>query len=166
MKRTLCLLLVAIMLSTTLSVPAFATNSSGHETTVTYTVDTQYTVIIPESIDLNSCSSFEIQAHTLLDTGKHLYVRVDKDMSLVDGKLLLYKDGDENASTISCTLTTGVYGDFTYLTLEETDYTVAVFENANSKAIEYGGFYVGCSFSPQQEFGTYYGTLYFTFSVE
>ena len=166
MKRALCLLLIAVMLCTNLSIPAFASNLSGQEVQVTYTVDTEYTVIIPESIDLNACSSFEIQAHTLLDTGKHLYVRVDKDMSLVDGKLLLYKDGDENASTIRCTLTTGVYGDFTYLTLEETDYTVAVFENANSKAIEYGGFYVSYSISSQQEFGTYYGTLYFTFSVE
>lgn len=166
MKRALCLLLIAITLCTTLSVPAFAATPSGQETTVSYTVDTWYTVNIPESIDATSYPSVEITASSMLESGKHLYVRVDSDRSLVDGDLLLYKDGDINASTLKCSLRICSSSATEYFSLEETSFTVAVFECANAKAIEYGCIKFQTVLPANQEFGTYYGTLYFTFSVE
>lgn len=166
MKRTLCLLLVAIMLSSTLSVPAFATNSSGHETTVTYTVDTMYTVYIPEYINLSMTTEVDITANCLIESDKHLYVRINKDLTLVDGKFMLYKDGYKDASSVECTISVSSPVSNDIFTLEAANYTVAIFENAVSTPVEYGHMWFSPLLSPTQEFGVYHGTLYFTFSVE
>lgn len=166
MKRALCLLLIAITLCTTLSVPAFAATPTGQETTVTYTVDTSYRVTIPETIDLATASFVEISAECLLAADKHLYVRIDKDRSLIDGKLMLYKDGDANASTMQCRMSVKSIESGETFSLDDTDYTVAVFETAQLKAIEYGQIVFSYGIAGTQELGTYYGTLYFTFSVE
>lgn len=165
MKRAFCLLLVAAVLCTTLSVPAFAANASGQDVPISYTVETTYTVYIPETIDLNSTPFIEIEADSMLEPSRHLYVRIDES-SVFDTGVLLYKDGNEDASVLGCTILVGASGESEAFYLRDTDYTVAVFESGNRKAIEYGNIYLSLNIAGNQEFGTYYGTICFTFSVE
>lgn len=97
-KKTLATLLTLTML-TTAAVPVFAAGEAGNSTTLTYTVASDYQVVIPPDVPLSSENgtgdvTFQIN-NALIEFGKELNVSISESTNYADGKFHL-SDGHEN----------------------------------------------------------------------
>ena len=112
MKKLFTILLaVALMLS--LSVTAFAANTTGGSTEVSFNVDPTYTVIIPATVELNKVGADDAvtyendytitaQAGVRLKKGETIVVTVSSDyeMTTTEGATLAYTITKDNAALV------------------------------------------------------------------
>ena len=102
MKKLFALILAVVMIAT-MSVTAFAANTTGGSTEVKFTVDPTYTVTIPATVELNKVEdngtvtyendyTLTAQAGVRLKKGEYIEVTVasDFEMTTTEGATLAY----------------------------------------------------------------------------
>ena len=110
MKKLFALILTVAMLAT-MSITAFATNTTGGSTEVSFNVDPTYTITIPATVELNKVETegvvtyendYTITAEAGVRLKKNEYIEVtvasDYEMTTAEGATLAYtitKGGDE-----------------------------------------------------------------------
>ena len=112
MKKIFALIL-AIALMASLSVTAFAANTTGGSTEVSFNVDPTYTVIIPATVELNKVGADDAvtyendytitaQAGVRLKKGETIVVTVSSDyeMTTTEGATLEYTITKDNAALV------------------------------------------------------------------
>ena len=112
MKKIFALIL-AIALMASLSVTAFAANTTGGSTEVSFNVDPTYTVIIPATVELNKVGADDAvtyendytitaQAGVRLKKGETIVVTVSSDyeMTTTEGVTLEYTITKDNAALV------------------------------------------------------------------
>ena len=112
MKKIFALIL-AIALMASLSVTAFAANTTGGSTEVSFNVDPTYTVIIPATVELNKVDADDAvtyendytitaQAGVRLKKGEYIEVTVSSDyeMTTTEGATLAYTITKDNAALV------------------------------------------------------------------
>ena len=110
MKKLFALILAVVMIAT-MSVTAFAANTTGGSTEVKFNVDPTYTVTIPATVELNkvednSTVTYEndytltAEAGLRLKKGEYIEVAVlsDFEMTTTEGATLAYTITAENAA--------------------------------------------------------------------
>lgn len=168
MKKFLSLVL-AVVLSLSLSVPAFAANEDSFQTDITYTVQEPetctYTLEIPRSLPLGETFEGTIQIIPInveIPALKQVVVRISPS-TFNGSSFFLYKDKDqESEARISAHLSANKQ----YLSGGE---TIVTFENgAGGGSSTWGEVKVSATPSAYQNAapGTYTGSVYFLVSVE
>ena len=112
MKKIFALIL-AIALMATMSTTAFAANTTGGSTEVSFNVDPTYTVIIPATVELNKVGADDAvtyendytitaQAGVRLKKGETIVVTVSSDyeMTTTEGATLAYTITKDNAALV------------------------------------------------------------------
>ena len=112
MKKLFALVLTFVLMAT-LSVPAFAANTTGGSTQVSFNVDPTYTVIIPATVELNKVGADDAvtyendytitaQAGVRLKKGETIVVTVSSDyeMTTTEGATLAYTITKDNAALV------------------------------------------------------------------
>ena len=112
MKKLFALVLTFVLMAT-LSVPAFAANTTGGSTQVSFNVDPTYTVIIPATVELNKVGADDAvtyendytitaQAGVRLKKGETIVVTVsgDYEMTTTEGATLAYTITKDNAALV------------------------------------------------------------------
>lgn len=112
MKKLFALIL-AIALMATMSVTAFAANTTGGSTEVSFNVDPTYTVIIPATVELNKVGADDAvtyendytitaEAGVRLKKGETIVVTVSSDyeMTTTEGATLAYTITKDNAALV------------------------------------------------------------------
>ena len=112
MKKRFALIL-AVALMATLSTTAFAANTTGGSTEVSFNVDPTYTVIIPATVELNKVGADDAvtyendytitaQAGVRLKKGETIVVTVSSDyeMTTTEGATLAYTITKDNAALV------------------------------------------------------------------
>ena len=112
MKKLFALIL-AVALMATLSTTAFAANTTGGSTEVSFNVDPTYTVIIPATVELNKVGADDAvtyendytitaQAGVRLKKGETIVVTVSSDyeMTTTEGATLAYTITKDNAALV------------------------------------------------------------------
>ena len=120
MKKLFAILL-AVALMATMSITAFAANTTGGSTEVSFNVDPTYTVTIPATVELNKVEdngtvtyendyTIEAVAGVRLKKGEYIEVTVasDFEMTTTEGATLAYTITAENAAVA----TGGVVAEF------------------------------------------------------
>ena len=110
MKKLFALILTVCLLAT-MSVTAFAANSNGGSTEVSFNVDPTYTVTIPATVELNKVEdngtvtyendyTITAQAGVRLKKGEYIEVTIasDFEMTTTEGATLAYTITAENAA--------------------------------------------------------------------
>ncbi|MDD3926817.1 MAG: hypothetical protein PHT33_09185 [bacterium] len=171
-KRIFAFALAICLLCGTIPMSAYAASSTG-STTVYYTVDSSYEVVIPSTINLNEEDGFQFSATScVLPSGKVLYVAVDSAKTYTDGgvNFHLFNDkGTEDESRISCLLrVSSSEEDSSYTDVSGTvgaSQIVAVFGDGNLNPIlrGYMRFALSASNAPA---GTYTGQIYFNIYLD
>lgn len=144
MKKLITVLLALAMVAT-MSVTAFAANSTGGSTEVSFNVDPTYTVTIPATVELNKVDTEGVvtyendytltaQAGVRLKKGEYIEVTVasDFEMTTTEGAALAYAitaDGNAVANN-------GVVAEFATDKLEQTA-TIHIAANDPDYAGEY-----------------------------
>ena len=144
MKKLFALILTVAMLFS-LSVTAFATNTEGGSTEVSFNVDPTYTVTIPATVELerqedNGTVTYEndytltAQAGVRLKKGEYIEVTVasDFEMTTTEGATLAYTITAENAAVAN----NGVVAEFATDKAEQTA-TIHIAANDPDFAGEY-----------------------------
>ena len=144
MKKLFALIL-AVALMATMSVTAFAANTTGGSTEVSFNVDPTYTVTIPATVELerqedNGTVTYEndytltAQAGVRLKKGEYIEVTVasDFEMTTTEGAALAYTITAENAAVAN----NGVVADFA---TDKAEQTAAIHIAANDP--DYAGEY-------------------------
>ena len=128
MKKLFALIL-AVALMATMSVTAFAANTTGGSTEVTFNVDPTYTVTIPATVELNKVEdngvvtyendyTLTASAGVRLKKGEYIEVTVasDFEMTTTEGATLEYTITAENAAVAN----NGVVAEFATDKAEQT----------------------------------------------
>ena len=128
MKKLFAVILTVCLLAS-MSVTAFAANTTGGSTEVSFNVDPTYTVTIPATVELNKVEdngtvtyendyTLTAQAGVRLKKGEYIEVTVasDFEMTTTEGATLAYTITAENAAVA----TGGVVADFATDTAEQT----------------------------------------------
>ena len=144
MKKLFAVIL-AVALMATMSVTAFAANTTGGETEISFNVDPTYTVTIPATVELqkvedNGTVTYEndytitAQAGVRLKKGEHIEVTVasDFEMTTTEGATLNYTITAENAAVAN----NGVVAEFATDKAEQTA-TIHIAANDPDFAGEY-----------------------------
>lgn len=144
MRKLFALILTIAMLAT-MSVTAFAANTTGGSTEVSFNVDPTYTVTIPATVELerqedNGTVTYEndytltAQAGVRLKKGEYIEVTVasDFEMTTTEGATLEYTITAENAAVAN----NGVVADFATDKAEQTA-TIHIAANDPDFAGEY-----------------------------
>ena len=121
MKKLFAIILTVAMLAT-MSITAFATNTTGGSTEVSFNVDPTYTVTIPATVELNKVEdngtvtyendyTLTAQAGVRLKKGEYIEVTIASDyvMETPQGATLAYtvtKDGNALDNDVVATFTT------------------------------------------------------------
>ena len=121
MKKLFALILTVAMLAT-MSVTAFAANTTGGETELSFNVDPTYTITIPATVELNKVEdngtvtyendyTLTAQAGVRLKKGEYIEVTVasDLEMTTAEGATLAYtitKDDAALENNVVATFTT------------------------------------------------------------
>ena len=144
MKKLFALILTVAMLAT-MSITAFATNTTGGSTDVSFNVDPTYTITIPATVELqkvedNGTVTYEndytltAQAGVRLKKGEYIEVTVasDFEMTTTEGATLDYTITAENAAVAN----NGVVAEFATDKAEQTA-TIHIAANDPDFAGEY-----------------------------
>ena len=144
MKKLFALILTVCLLAT-MSVTAFAENTAGGSTEVSFNVDPTYTVTIPATVELNTVEdngtvtyendyTLTAQAGVRLKKGEYIEVTVSSDyeMTTTEGATLAYTITAENAAVA----TGGVVAEFATDKAEQTA-TIHIAANDPDFAGEY-----------------------------
>ena len=112
MKKLITVLLALAMVAT-MSVTAFAANTTGGSTEVSFNVDPTYTVTIPATVELNKVDTEGVvtyendytltaQAGVRLKKGEYIEVTVasDYEMTTTEGATLAYTITKDNAALV------------------------------------------------------------------
>ena len=112
MKKLFALILAIAMLAT-ISTTAFAANTTGGSTEVSFNVDPTYTVTIPATVELNKVGADDAvtyendytltaQAGVRLKKGEYIEVTVasDYEMTTTEGATLAYTITKDNAALV------------------------------------------------------------------
>lgn len=166
MKKIVSLMLTLLVLCGTFTITAFADNETEQETTVSYTVESHYTVDIPAYINLNENSGIDITAYPFIGSGKSLIVSIDTGRSLENGFLYLCKDGDPERGRLAAQISVYDAADPSQPAPLGDDGIVAVFEHGNGVPVRYGHVDFSVGIPTDAAFGSYIGVIYFCFSVE
>ena len=121
MKKLFTLILTVAMLAT-MSITAFAANTTGGSTDVSFNVDPTYTITIPATVELNKVETegvvtyendYTITAEAGVRLKKNEYIEVtvatDNEMTTAEGATLAYaitKDGNALENDVVATFTT------------------------------------------------------------
>ena len=110
MKKLFALILAVVMIAT-MSTTAFAANTEGGSTKISFNVDPTYTVTIPATVELNKVDTEGVvtyendytltaQAGVRLKKGEHIEVTVasDFEMTTTEGATLAYTITAEDAA--------------------------------------------------------------------
>jgi len=173
-KRVLAFALVICLLFGVMPMSAnAASNSSTASTTVYYTVDSYYEVVIPSAINLNEEDGFQFSATSCsLPSGKVLYIAVDREKTFDGGTYfcLFQNKGLENEKKIACYLrVSSSKEDMSYTEIKGSpgsSQIVAVFQNGNLNPILRGYLRFHCSPSSNTPAGTYSGQIYFNIYLD
>ena len=144
MKKLFALILAVVMIAT-MSVTAFAANTEGGSTELSFNVDPTYTVTIPATVELerqedNGTVTYEndytltAQAGVRLKKGEYIEVTVasDFEMTTIEGATLDYTITAENAAVAN----NGVVAEFATDKAEQTA-TIHIAANDPDYAGEY-----------------------------
>ena len=144
MKKLFALILAVVMIAT-MSVTAFAANTEGGSTELSFNVDPTYTVTIPATVELerqedNGTVTYEndytltAQAGVRLKKGEYIEVTVasDFEMTTIEGATLDYTITAENAAVAN----NGVVAEFATDKAEQTA-TIHIAANDPDFAGEY-----------------------------
>ena len=144
MKKLFALILAVVMIAT-MSTTAFAANTTGGSTEVSFNVDPTYTVTIPATVELNKVEdngtvtyendyTIEAVAGVRLKKGEYIEVTVASDfkMTTTEGATLDYTITAENAAVA----TGGVVAEFATDKAEQTA-TIHIAANDPDFAGEY-----------------------------
>ena len=144
MKKLITVLLALAMVAT-MSVTAFAANTTGGSTEVSFNVDPTYTVTIPATVELNKVDTEGVvtyendytltaQAGVRLKKGEYIEVTVasDFEMTTTEGATLEYTITAENAAVAN----NGVVAEFATNKAEQTA-TIHIAANDPDYAGEY-----------------------------
>jgi hypothetical protein len=144
MKKLFALILTVCLLAS-MSVTAFAANTEGGSTEVSFNVDPTYTVIIPATVELNKVETEGVvtyendytltaQAGVRLKKGEYIEVTVasDFEMTTTEGATLEYTITAENAAVAN----NGVVAEFATDKAEQTA-TIHIAANDPDFAGEY-----------------------------
>ena len=144
MKKLFAVILTVALMAT-LSVPAFAANTEGGSTELSFNVDPTYTVTIPATVELNKVEdngtvtyendyTLTAQAGVRLKKGEYIEVTVasDFEMTTTEGATLAYTITAENAAVA----TGGVVAEFATDKAEQTA-TIHIAANDPDFAGEY-----------------------------
>ena len=144
MKKLFALILTVCLLAT-MSVTAFAANTTGGSTEVSFNVDPTYTVTIPATVELNKVEdngtvtyendyTLTAQAGLRLKRGEYIEVTVasDFEMTTTEGATLAYTITAENAAVAN----NGVVAEFATDKAEQTT-TIHIAANDPDYAGEY-----------------------------
>ena len=144
MKKLITVLLALAMVAT-MSVTAFAANTTGGSTEVSFNVDPTYTVTIPATVELNKVDTEGVvtyendytltaQAGVRLKKGEYIEVTVasDFEMTTTEGATLEYTITAENAAVAN----NGVVAEFATDKAEQTA-TIHIAANDPDYAGEY-----------------------------
>ena len=144
MKKLFALILTVCLLAT-MSVTAFAANTEGGSTKISFNVDPTYTVTIPATVELNKVETEGVvtyendytltaQAGVRLKKGEYIEVTVasDFEMTTTEGATLDYTITAENAAVA----TGGVVAEFA---TDKTEQTATIHIAANDP--DYAGEY-------------------------
>ena len=144
MKKLFTILLTVAMLAT-MSVTAFATNTTGGSTDVSFNVDPTYTITIPATVELNKVETegvvtyendYTITAEAGVRLKKNEYIEVtvasDFEMTTAEGATLAYTITAENAAVAN----NGVVAEFATDKAEQTA-TIHIAANDPDFAGEY-----------------------------
>jgi len=173
-KRISTFTLVVCLLCSAFSLSVSAANVSGSSasTTLSYTVDSYYSIVIPSTINLNNQSSFQVTATACeIGEGKQLVVEVDASKTYEDDNYLyLYKDkGSANEKKMRCRLAVSSNSDGTggyFIDSEyKTDTIVATFHNGDTVPAT-RGYLNFITFPSGMPSGTYTGSVFFTIRIE
>ena len=112
MKKLFALILTVVIIAT-MSTTAFAANTTGGSTEVSFNVDPTYTVIIPATVELNKVGADDAvtyendytitaQAGVRLKKGETIVVTVSSDyeMTTTEGATLAYTITKDNAALV------------------------------------------------------------------
>ena len=113
MKKLFTLILTVAMLAT-MSITAFATNTTGGSTEVSFNVDPTYTVTIPATVELNKVDTegvvtyendYTITAEAGVRLKKNEYIEVtlasDYEMTTAEGATLAYTITKDSADLVN-----------------------------------------------------------------
>ena len=144
MKKLFTILLTVAMLAT-MSITAFATNTTGGSTDVSFNVDPTYTITIPATVELNKVETegvvtyendYTITAEAGVRLKKNEYIEVtvasDFEMTTAEGATLEYTITAENAAVAN----NGVVAEFATDKAEQTA-TIHIAANDPDYAGEY-----------------------------
>ena len=144
MKKLFTILLTVAMLAT-MSITAFAANTTGGSTDVSFNVDPTYTITIPATVELNKVETEGVvtyendytltaQAGVRLKKGEYIEVTVasDFEMTTTEGATLAYTITAENAAVAN----NGVVAEFATDKAEQTA-TIHIAANDPDFAGEY-----------------------------
>ena len=144
MKKLFTILLTVAMLAT-MSITAFATNTTGGSTDVSFNVDPTYTITIPATVELNKVETegvvtyendYTITAEAGVRLKKNEYIEVtvasDFEMTTAEGATLEYTITAENAAVAN----NGVVAEFATDKAEQTA-TIHIAANDPDFAGEY-----------------------------
>ena len=144
MKKLFAVILAVVMIAT-MSTTAFAANSTGGSTEVSFNVDPTYTVTIPATVELNKVedngtvtyeNDYTIGANAGVRLKKNEYIEVtvasDFEMTTTEGATLAYTITAEDAAVI----TGGVVAEFDTDKAEQTA-TIHIAANDPDFAGEY-----------------------------
>jgi len=172
-KRIFAFALVICLLCGSIPMSAYAASSTG-STTVYYTVDSSYEVVIPSTINLNEEDGFQFSATScVLPSEKVLYVAVDSAKTYTDGgvNFHLFKDkGTESESKITCLLRVSSSKEDSSYTIVSgaagTSQIVAVFGDGKLNPILRGYMHFVVNTSSTTAAGTYTGQVYFNIYLD
>lgn len=175
MKKYISILLASILaVGVPFSVSA-ASAPTGGSFTVTYNVQSSYLINLPDITLSDETRSYEITAdYVHIAPGKSLLVLVDAERTFNDDGFYLYKNGGTELSTaIPCeikvdNISTDGTDAYTPYTLSGTslDKQIAHFRAESTEPEGYGRLTFNPQVSTNNSYGSYTGTIYYTFLIQ
>lgn len=165
MERFLGAILAIMSLFGCFCNPVYAANETEAYTTVTYTVDQSYNVIIPSSLSLNTSTGIEITASdVMLRDGYRVLVTLDKSQLSYDGdRIKLF--GKSELDYIICDIEkANINNKTSTFGIAEDSFLVALFESGNTQPVKYG--YIKLRpYADNASTGTYSTSFHYVISV-